>query len=60
MAGPFSIIAHIGHLYKVQLLKTIKMHSVFVPEKLCKAAIDPLPGQINISSPLIIVKEIKE
>jgi len=60
MAGLFPIIAYVRHLYKVQLSEIIKMHLIFVPEKLCKAATDPLPGQINIPLLPIIVEKTKK
>lgn len=44
--GPFHIKEQIGHTYQLDLPPTMKIHNVFSPDKLCKAADDPLPGQI--------------
>jgi hypothetical protein len=53
MAGPFKILERIGHSYRVELLDSIKVHNVFLADRLRKAADDPLPGQINQPPPLI-------
>ena len=42
-----------GNLYKVDLLESIQVHPVFSPNKLQKAASDPLPGQKS-DPPLLI------
>ena len=47
MAGLYKILEKIGHLYKVDLLKTIKVHLVFSLDRLQKAFEDLLPGQRN-------------
>ena len=46
MAGPFPIVEQVGNAYRLDLLHSIKVHPVFAPEKLRRAAEDPLPGQI--------------
>ena len=44
MAGLYKILKKIGHLYKIKLLDLIKVHSIFLLNKLRKAAINPLLG----------------
>ena len=47
MAGPYKVLKKIGNSDKVELPNLIKVHPVFLLDKLWKAAIDPLPGQRN-------------
>ena len=47
MARLFEITQQISNSYKVKLPESIKIHNVFSPDRLHKAATDPLPGQIN-------------
>ena len=47
MAGLYKVFEKIGNFYKVELPNSIKVHLVFSPDKLQKAAMDPLPGQRN-------------
>ena len=48
MAKPYKIFKKIGNLYKVKLPNSVKVHPIFSPDKLWKAATDPLPGQVNL------------
>ena len=47
MAGPYRILEKVGHLYRLDLLQSIKVHPVFSPDKLRKASNNPLLGQHN-------------
>ena len=47
MAGPYKVFEKVGNSYKVKLPDLIKVYLVFSPDKLRKAATDPLPGQRN-------------
>ncbi|KGQ00850.1 hypothetical protein PAAG_12477 [Paracoccidioides lutzii Pb01] len=44
-AGPFRILEKVGNAYKLDLPITMKIHSIFSPDKLRKDSRDPLPGQ---------------
>jgi len=44
MAGPYEVFKKIGNLYKVKLPDLIKIHPIFLPNKLQKTENNPLPG----------------
>ena len=47
MAGLYKIFNKVGNLYKVKLLDSVKVHPIFLLDKLRKAAIDFLLEQVN-------------
>ena len=58
--GPFEIIEKVGHSYRLRLPERIKMHDVFHADRLRKARMDPLPGQVVPPPPPIEVDGEKE
>ena len=58
--GSFKIKKLVGLLYQLELPHTMKIHDVFHPNLLWKAANDPLPGQQNIPSPPTVVNDKEE
>jgi hypothetical protein len=56
MAGPYEVFKKIGNLYKIKLLDSIRVHPIFLLDKLWKAVNNlllkqrnkpPLPVQVN-------------
>ena len=47
MIGPFWITEQVRHAYQLDLPLTMKIHNMFSPDKLWKAADNPLPGQVQ-------------
>ena len=47
MAGPYKVLRRIRNSYKVKLLKSMKIHLIFLPDKLQKASNNPLLSQRN-------------
>ena len=58
--GPFKIKKLVGLLYQLELPHTMKIHNIFHPNLLCKAATDPLPGQQNSPPPPTVVDNKEE
>jgi hypothetical protein len=46
MAGPYIILERIGNAFRINLPPLIWIYLVISVDKLCKAANNPLPGQL--------------
>ena len=60
MIGPYKIEILVRSSYWLKLPITMKIHNVFHPNLLQKAATDPLPGQCNKPEPLTIIDDEKK
>jgi hypothetical protein len=60
MEGPFKVLEQVGHSYRLELPNSWQIHDVFVPQRLRKAANDPLPGQMNTESAPIMITSDQE
>src|SRR5256885_14668777 len=60
MLGPLKVLAVVGTSYRLQLPVTMRIHDVFHPNLLRKAAEDPLPGQKNEPPEPVIVDDEEE
>lgn len=56
MAGPFHVLHLVGHMFELNLPSSMQIHPIFSPDKLHKAAMDPLPRQANEAPPPINIQ----
>ena len=60
MLGPFSVKEKIGRAFRLNLPTIMKIHDVFHPVLLRKAATDPLPGQEHTEPPPMVIEDEEE
>ena len=60
MIGPYRIDKMIGSSCRLALPESMKIHNVFHTSLLRKAAVDPLPGQINDPAPPVVIEGKEE
>ena len=60
MLGAFKVLKAVGTSYRLQLPTTMRIHDVFHPSLLRKAADDPLPGQTNEPPQPVVVDDEDE
>ena len=46
MAGPCKVLEQVGNAYRLELPESMRIHPIFSPDKLRRAASDPVPGQV--------------
>ena len=60
MIGPYKVTELVGSSYQLMLPYTMKIHDVFHPNLLRKAATDPLPSQQNSPLPPTVINNKEE
>ena len=60
MLGLFRVSDKVGESYRLELLLSIRIHDVFYPNLLRRAATDPLPGQRTEPPRPVVVDDQEE